>query len=278
MKTLIIGATGLLAKPVIHHLDKQGVQLCLFSRTVKASMFEKKFEIVQGDVFNPSDLQKAMDGCDAVHISLSRVNEGLATKAIVAAAKQKQIKLISTITGCTVAEENRWFWMIENKYQAEQSIIHSGIPYIIFRPTWFFESLELMIQNGKATMIGKQLNPYHWIAADDYARMVAAAYKNPEVRNKALYIYGPEECLMLDMLTEYCKKVHPEIKRISTIPVGVLKTIAFLTRKKELKEVSSMFGYFEKVKETGSPDEANSLLGKPEINFRKWVDFSTNYH
>ena len=75
MKVLIIGASGLLAKPVIRHLDKAGFQLRLFSRSVNQSMFDKEYEMVQGDVFNLNDLNKAMNGCDAVHISLSTTNE-----------------------------------------------------------------------------------------------------------------------------------------------------------------------------------------------------------
>lgn len=120
MKVLIIGASGMLAKPVIQHLDNAGFQLRLFSRTVSQSMFDREYEIVQVDVFNPDHLDKAISGCDAIHISHSMSNEALAAKAIVEVAKKKAIKLISAISGCTVAEENRWFYMIDNKYQAEQ--------------------------------------------------------------------------------------------------------------------------------------------------------------
>jgi nucleoside-diphosphate-sugar epimerase len=42
MKILIIGASGMLAKSVIEHLDKAGFQLRLFSRTVNQSMFDKE--------------------------------------------------------------------------------------------------------------------------------------------------------------------------------------------------------------------------------------------
>ena len=196
MKVLVIGASGLLAKPVIRHMDKAGFQLRLFSRSVNQSMYDKEFEMVQGDVFNLNDLNKAMTGCDAVHLSLSTANEALAAKIVTDSALQKGIKLISTISGCTVSEENRWFPMIENKYQAEQTIINSGIPYLIFRPTWFFESLDLMIRDGKAMLLGKQPNPSHWVATDDLARMVATAYGKPEAKNKIFFIFGTEQLLM----------------------------------------------------------------------------------
>ncbi len=271
MKVLVIGASGMLAKPVIQHLDNAGFELRLFSRTVNKSMFDKEYEIVNGDVFNTDDLDKAMSGCDAIHISLSMLNEALAAKSIVEAALKKKIKLISAISGCTVAEENRWFSIIDNKYQAEQSIINSGIPYMIFRPTWFFESLNLMIRDGKAMVLGRQPNPYHWIAAGDYARMVATAYKMPEAKNKIFFTFGPEQHFMKDLLEKYCKRCYPEIKKVSTVPLRVIKIIAILTGNAQLKGAASLFAYFEKVKEMGNPDETNALLGKPETTFEKWT-------
>ena len=273
MKILVIGASGLLAKPVVRHMDKAGFQLRLFSRNVNQSMFDREFEMFQGDVFNMKDLDKAIYGCEAIHISLSTENEDLATKNIVDVAKKTGIKLISKVSGCTVAEENRWFSMIENKYQAEQSIISSGIPYMIFRPSWFFETLSLMIREGKAMMLGKQQNPSHWIAAEDFARMVVSAYKNPDARNRIFFIFGQEQYLMKDLLEKYCQARYPEIKKVSVIPIWMAKFMAVLTGNKGLKEAASLFGYFEKVKELGNPDETNDLLGKPTTTFENWIQF-----
>jgi uncharacterized protein YbjT (DUF2867 family) len=271
MKVLIIGASGMLAKPVINQLDKAGFQVRLFSRKVQTSMFSKDYEIFQGDVFNRTDLEKAIDGCDAIHISLSNVNDALAARAIVDIAKQKPIQWISIITGCTVSEENRWFPMIDNKFLAEQIIIKSGIPYIIFRPTWFFESLDLMIRNGKAAVLGKQPNPYRWLAADDYARMVATAHLKPEAKNNIFYVFGPEEFLMKDALANYCKVCHPQIKKVSSVPLWLMKVIAKISGKKELSIAASLFSYFEKVKELGNASETNQMLGKPEITLNSWA-------
>mgnify|MGYP001097633683 CR=1 FL=1 len=43
-------------------------------------MFDREFEMFQGDVFNLKDLDKAIYGCEAIHISLSTENEGLCSK------------------------------------------------------------------------------------------------------------------------------------------------------------------------------------------------------
>ncbi len=271
MKVLVIGATGMLAKPVIEIFAKQGFDLRLFSRSVTPSMFPEKFEIVKGDVFNPADLQKAVHKCDAIHISLSKVSEFSAADAIIKVAQQNGVKLISYVSGCTVAEENRWFSMIDDKYRAEQVIIQSGIPYLIFRPTWFFESLDLMIRNRKAMMIGSQPNPYRWIAADDFASMIAEAYKKQEVRSKIIYAFGPEYYYMKDLLLKYGKHLHPEIKSVSVTPIWLMKLIAGMSGKKELKMVASMFSYFEKVKEPQHVEDTVVKLKKPETNFDKWL-------
>jgi len=147
----------------------------------------------------------------------------------------------------------------------------TGNPYIIFRPSWFFESLDLMVRDGKAMMLGKQPNPCHWVAANDYAQMVATAYKLPEAKNKIFFIHGPVQCLMTDLLEKYCKRRYPEIRKVSTVPLGMIKMIAILTGNKELKNAASLFAYFEKVKEMGNPAETNKLLGTPETTFEKWM-------
>ena len=272
MKILIIGASGMLAKPVIQQLDKKGFQLRLFSRNVNPSMFINEYDIVCGDVFNPDDLNKAVKGCDAIHISLSKLDEKKATEAVVQVAKKHGIQLISMVSGATVSEENRWFPFIDNKFQAEQLIIKSGIPYMIFRPNWFFESLDLMIRNGKAMMIGEQPNPYHWVAADDFAQMVTEAYLQKEAANQIFYVYGPETFLMKDLLENYCEVFYPETKKVSVTPIPLLKFIAILTGNRELRQACKLFSYFQKVKEPEITFGTDGLLAKPEISFEKWLE------
>lgn len=271
MKVLILGATGLLGKPAAQHFSRQGFGLRLFSRNITSEGFPENAEIVKGDVFDPADLQKAVEGCDAIHITLSKLDEVKATKAIVEVAKQNNIQLISYISGSTVDEKNSWFEMINNKLQAEKLVKESGIPYIIFRPTWFFESLSFMVQNGKAMMFGKQPLPWSWLAADDLGRMLVKAYQIEEAKNQTFYIHGPEKMPMKDILLKYAQKKQPGIKKITAMPFGMMKFIAFITGKKQLKMATKLFAYFEKTPEMGDPTEANQLLGAPGITFEEWL-------
>ncbi|MGW8316000.1 MAG: SDR family oxidoreductase [Bacteroidales bacterium] len=276
MKILVIGASGLLAAPVIRQLDSAGFDLRLFSRSVNRSMFVNEYEIVNGDLFLPGDLEKAVDGCDAVHITVSGVDEFKAAETIVTMAKKKEIQLVSLVSGATVKEENRWFEFTDKKFRAEQLLMNSGIPYLIFRPTWFFESLGLMVRDGKAMVLGRQPHPYHFVAADDFGKMVARACSDQEKWNGVYYVYGPERFLMKDLLEKYCRALHPEIKKVSETPLFVLKMIAGLTGNRMLKYATSLYAYFQKVEEPVIPERELRVLGEPELKFEQWLELQSD--
>lgn len=270
-KILIIGGSRMLAKPVAEKLREAGYTVRLFSRKISSGLAGEGIEVARGDLFNPADLASAMEGCAGVHINLSDTSHHKAIKQILAVAKEKGISTISYITGASTAEENRWFGPTNDKFLAEQEIIAGGIPYMIFRPSWFFESLELMIRGGKAMMIGKLPHPFHWMAAEDYGKMVAAAYGKPEARNRVFCLYGQESYRMRDLLVKYIAAAHPEIKKVTDIPVWMMKLIGFISGRRETKGAAALFSYFEKARELGDPAEANALLGEPGITFEKWV-------
>lgn len=271
MKILVIGASGLLAGPVIRKLDEKGYELRLFSRSVKPSMFVNDYEIAQGDVFNVADLEKAVSGCDAVHISLASADDVKAVSNIIEVSKRNGVRRISLVSGCTVAEENRWFRFIDDKFRTEQMIMQSGLSWYIFRPTWFFESLPMFVRNGKASVLGRLTDRYHWVAADDLGTMVADAYSTPGAENRIYYVYGPERYTMKEMLEKYCSALHPEIKSVGETPLLPLKIIAFLTRNRQLKFAASLFGYFEKVHEPDFSEADLALVARPATDFDTWV-------
>ena len=271
MKILVIGATGLLAGPVIRKLDEKGYDLRLFSRSVKPSMFVNDHEITQGDVFNVADLEKAVSGCDALHISLASADDVKAVSNIIEVSKRNGVRRISLVSGCTVAEENRWFKFTDDKFRTEQMIMQSGFSWYIFRPTWFFDSLPMFVRNGKASVLGRLTDRYHWVAADDLGTMVADAYSTAGAENRIYYVYGPERYTMKEMLEKYCRALHPEIKSVGETPLLPVKIIAFLTRNRQLKFAASLFGYFEKVHEPEISEDDLALLARPETDFDTWV-------
>ncbi len=272
-RILVVGATGMLGEPVARHLKGDGFQVRILARDRnKASkVFDESYEIVDGDVMDEGSLEKSLDGCFGVHINLSGEIEQVGVETVVSVAPRKGVERITYISGTSVFEENTWFPQTKRKFLAEKTIRESGIPYSIFCPTWFMESLPKYVREGRAFVFGKQPNLYHFVAADDYARMVSTSYRLDNAVNKRFFIHGPEGMLFHDALRQYCKEFHPEIKKISTMPYWVANIIARIKGSKEMKFASEFMAFFEKVGEGGDPAEANRILGAPEITLDMWI-------
>jgi uncharacterized protein YbjT (DUF2867 family) len=277
-RILVIGATGLLGEPVARHLQQSGFMVRLLVRDIEMALkrFGDDFEIVKGDMNDAERLEKALDTCFGVHINLSGELEQSGVENISATASKLKLQRITYISGTSVAEENRWVPLIKGKLLAEQAIRDSGVPYSIFCPTWFMEVLPKYIRGNRALVFGKQPNPYHLIAADDYARMVTASYGIEASINKRFIIHGPEGILFHEAVKRYCDVFHPEIKKVSTIPYWLATLIASIRGPKEMKLASDFMAAFEKIGEKGDPSEANNILGAPKINLESWLKQKKN--
>jgi uncharacterized protein YbjT (DUF2867 family) len=139
---LVIGGTGLLGQPVSRCLKEAGfpVRIMTRDRHKASKLFDGSFEIVAGDPIDTGCLEQALDGCYGVHISLPTEVEQQVAQMVAKLAARHGVERISYISGATVAEENRWFPLINRKFLAEQAIREGGVPSAIFCPTWFMES------------------------------------------------------------------------------------------------------------------------------------------
>jgi uncharacterized protein YbjT (DUF2867 family) len=272
-KILVIGATGMLGEPIARRLKEDGFSVCIMTRDIHKTRehFDESFEIVKGEVTDPKSIEFALEGCFGVHINLSGKIEQIGVENVAFAVRKKNIERITYISGTSVAEDTAWFPQTKRKLLAEKAIKESGVPYCVFCPTWFMESLPKYVKGSKAFVFGKQPNLYHFIAADDYSRMVSVSFQLDKAINKRLFIHGPKGFLFQDALREYCAVFHPEITKISNMPYWLSKIIAKLGKKAEMKNASDLMAFFEKVGERGNPTEANQLLGAPKIELEEWI-------
>jgi len=271
---LVIGATGTLGEPVARHLKEDGFRVRVMTRDSNKArgIFGEAFDIVVGDIMNAGSLEEPLDGCFGVHISTAPPeNERMKVNNVVAAASKKGLRRITYISWPNASEENAWFPPVKQKLLAEVVVRESGIPYTIFCPTTAMENIPMFVQGNRATVIGKQPRPYHWLAADDFGRMVSSSYRLDETVNKRLCIYGPEAILTREAVRRYCSKFHPKITKISTMPYWFVKIMATIMRSKEMKFGSSLLAFCEKVDEGGDPAEANRILGTPNTTLGEWL-------
>jgi uncharacterized protein YbjT (DUF2867 family) len=271
---LVLGATGTLGQPVSSSLKEAGFRVRILTRDLQKARktFDNSFEMVAGDPTDLSCLEEALVGCYGVHISLPTQVEQPVAEAVAKAAPKHAVERITYISGATVAEEHRWFPMINRKFLAEKAIQESGIAYTIFRPTWVMDGLPMFVNQGRAVVIGKQPYPYHWVAAQDIARMVSTAYGLEEAANKRFIVHGPEGIQLGEALRRYCAVIRPDIKGVSSMPFWLVKLLATITGNQELKGAGEMMSYFEKVGETTSAPIMDGILGAPTVTLDEWLE------
>ena len=275
---LVIGGTGMLGKPVAKQLKADGFNVRLLARNPEKAqkLLGKGYEIIKGDVDNAAALKEALAGVDGVHISLKggpseadydRMDH-LATRDIAYAAKELGVGRVTILSAYAVSEEKADTPESRSKVKGEAALKSSGVPYTIFRASWFMETLPLFIQGKSMSLIGNQIHPLHWVAAEDYARMVSKNYQSDETLNKELCIFGPEALTMGEAMKIYADHAGVKVAPMSTRMLAVLGTLTFNA---EWKGMAVLMKHYENWGEDGSPDEANRLLGTPRLTLREWL-------
>ncbi len=277
---LVLGATGMLGRPFTRQLIKQGYRVRLLARNAPKAgrIFGGAAEIISGSALSKDDIQTAIAGCDAVHISLPQSSELAAMQHVADLARSGGLERITYVSATTAREENRWFDLIDIKLRAEAVLQGSGIPYTIFCPTWAMETLRNFVRNGRATaIISKNPPPLHFVAAADFGRMAAASYADERTIGKRLFIHGPEAVTLPQAAERFIKTCHPDLK-ITRLKLWQAQLIAKLTGNKELTYATRLIAYFDKVGELGDPTEANALLGAPAATLDDWFEMEKSDH
>ncbi len=240
----VVGASGMLGKPVVKALLAEGFTVTVIGRELnrlKAIFTENNVIHRQADVLSTRSLKQALLDVDAVQINLAGnspkscyENQVEGTRNILYVAKELAIKRITYLSGTTSIKENSWHYDTDAKLKAEQLIKQSKIEYLIFCPSWFMETMPLFVDKGRATVFGKTTQPIRWIAASDYAQMVATSYQQDKVLNQRLYIHGPQAIDMYTALQAYCKK-NSTIK-LGRMPYWFGNLIAKITKDPMIKD------------------------------------------
>jgi uncharacterized protein YbjT (DUF2867 family) len=269
---LLLGATGMLGLPVAQALASRGHRVRSLARNAEAArrLLGDGVDVVEGSAVSLPDVQSAMAGCEAVHINLPQEAELTAAQHVVRSAADQGIDRISYVSATTVCEANRWFELVDVKMRTEELLAESGIPHVVFCPTWVMESLENFIHGTRGVVIiGRNPPPLHFFAATDFGRMVAESYADRRAIGKRLFVHGPEGIRLPDAVERLFAACHPELKvmRLRLWQAGLM---ARFTRREELKNVTNLIDYFDRVGEIGDPSEANALLGAPSITLDEW--------
>jgi uncharacterized protein YbjT (DUF2867 family) len=281
-RVLVVGATGMLGRPVAARLQDDGHMVRVLARDLgrARAVLGAGFEYVDGDVGDPAALEKALEGCGAVHVSLKggagrgepeRV-EHQGTARVAEAAARAGVARITYLSGCYVSPEHAAHSEAEAaKLGAERAIQQSGVPYTIFKPTYFMETLTLHVQGPVGVVIGRQPHALRMVAADDYATMVSRALRTPAAAGKHLFVFGPEAISIPDALRLYCRIVHGG-KPVVTMPLPVMRAINRAFMRGGMSRELALMRLLQRVGEPTGVPEASELLGPATTTPRDWCE------
>jgi uncharacterized protein YbjT (DUF2867 family) len=273
-KILVIGAAGFVGAPVAKQLLADGFSVRALVRNADKArqLLGDQVELVVGNFADKAILEKALDGVDGVNLSVPWQSEFQVARdvsEILAKQGRKNVR-VTYISGTTVLPENRWYPMIDEKLKAEEVLTKSGVAYTIFRPSWFMDALGLFVRDGRATIFGKQKQPYYFLAMADFARAVSKSYQTEEAANKTFVINGPKSMLMQDALQQYCDVAHPGVKA-ATMPTWFGNLLAAMMKSPTMKDFVQMMAYFEKSPKVAAPNGADKVLGASSTTLEAWL-------
>ncbi len=278
-RILVVGGTGMLGKPVAEKLFTSGFEVTVLSTNVEKARenLTESIAVEYGDVTDLESLKKPIEGQDYVYINLNAkitpelydsIEIGGCDK-IAKVSKEMGIKRIGYISGASSHGEKKGIIYLDSKVEAENRIINSGVPYTIFRASWFYESLPKFIQQGKAIILGDQPVEFSWLAASDFAQQVTTAFSSDEAADKCLYNGGPQKMTMTEALMRFCKVCYPDLSP-EKMSFGMAKMISNLPGMNALAPAIPFFEYFSTNFEDIDLSEADRILGKNSTTVDEW--------
>jgi NAD(P)H dehydrogenase (quinone) len=199
---LVTGASGQLGRAIINHLlDSQKVapsRIIAGSRdTAKlADLAAKGVATRAVDFDKPESLEKAFAGAGTVLVVSTDALDGAGTrlrqhKAAIAAAAKAGVKRIAYTS--LPSPETSLVTFAPDHLGSEEAVKATGLPYMIFRNSWYqenlFMSLPAAIASGQwYTSAGTGRTAY--VARDDIAAAIAGALANPPAASTTYTLTG----------------------------------------------------------------------------------------
>jgi NADH dehydrogenase len=247
---LVTGGTGFVGGHVVHELRGRDLPVRCLVRDLRkgARLAAWGCELVEGDVTQRESLRAAASGADAV-VHLVAIRQGRreqfqrimvdGTRDLLAAAKDAGVGRFVHMSALGTTEESKDLVPYYGaKWETEQLVQGSGIPYVIFRPSFVFGAdggiLPTFVKVAKLTpvtpIIGGGRQRIQPIWADDLAKYFADAVDREDVAGRLFELGGPD-VISWNEFWERLKRVHGIRRPSLHIPVGLMKINALLTER-----------------------------------------------
>ena len=284
-KVLIIGATGMIGRPVTRRLLREGFPLRALVRDIPRAkrLLGSDIEFVKGDVRQPETIASAMRGMDAVYINLSHVfsprrrpkwdPDADGSLAVLREAEKQNIRRIARTSAGWVDKTAHLWWAARAKAETDKAFIESSVPATIFGPTWLMESLPRFLKGRKMLIPNLPDCRVRWLAGDDLGRQVAAAFLSDAAANRVYIVQGPEYLNMEEAARRFAA-AHPENIKINKVPVAPIRLAALFSR--ELAFILKILDLTDRVYTHLDRDIVPTDLPRAEMRIEDYVQYMLN--
>lgn len=247
---LVTGGSGFVGGHVVHALRRADRPVrCLVRARRKAARLEALgCELVEGDMTDAASLRLALEGVDVV-VHLVAIRQGKpeqfqrimvdGTRALLELAKEGGIERFVLMSALGTSEETKNLVPYYGaKWQEEQDVQGSGIPYVIFRPSFIFgreggilPTFRKLAKLAPVTpIIGSGQQRIQPVWADDVAAYFDKAVDLDAATNRTFELGGPD-VVTWNEFWERLKRGLGMRRPSVHVPVGLMKVNALLTER-----------------------------------------------
>lgn len=179
-------------------------------------------EVVVGDLLEPGDVYRAVNGCRRIYFGMSASAGYLeATMLMATVARDVGVDALVNMSQMTVSQmsiqnttkspQQRQHWL------CEQALSWSGLPVVTIRPTVFLEGFFLPVTGPTVRDRSRIEVPFGRgktspVATSDVARVVAAVLADPQpYLGQILELTGPRSQDMDGVAREYSEALNREV-------------------------------------------------------------------
>jgi uncharacterized protein YbjT (DUF2867 family) len=240
------GATGFVGRAIRQALGERPVRLLVRDPSQSRELQGSSTEIVRGDVTRPESLRGAMDGCEAViHLVAIIAEEGSATFDnvirqgainVLAEAKRAGVDRFLHMSALGTRNDPR-FGYFEAKWQAEQAVARSRIPWTIFRPSvmfgpgdGFITTLAGLVKAAPVVpVVGSGKSLFQPISVREVAAAYVRALDDPATAYHIYELGGPGTFTydeLIDAISDQLGVSKPKIH----LPISLMKLAVNLSK------------------------------------------------
>jgi NADH dehydrogenase len=211
-------------------------------------LVQQGVELAAGDVTDPASLRAALAGADTV-VHLVAIRQGRpeqfrrvmidGTSNLLAAAKDAGVQRFILMSALgTTAETKDLVPYYGSKWRMEQDVQGSGIPYVIFRPSFIFgtdggilPTFATIAKVAPVTPItgsgGQRIQPI-WV--DDVGAYFSKAVDLEAATNRTFELGGPD-AVTWNEFWERLKRARGSRRPSLHVPIGLLRLNALVTER-----------------------------------------------